>query len=197
MSLLNGEQEQDVDKEFDNAINREDGINLLSDNKEGKDFFEEDLSEHHEDLTLFGDDYNTSSEVSSGVFDAVHSNKFEVPDNFKKLVWNKARPSPRSMIILYCLFKDELEADQAGLPAKFNTLPTKLLKCLEQESGDDHNNQINYIKQIMAELEQIGQTNSHEEAISLDKGISHSEYSKTQGTLPRAHKASLTEEAAI
>jgi hypothetical protein len=90
LALLNGEQEQDVDEECGNAVDREDGINLLSDNKQGKDFLEEDSSEHHEDLTLFGDDYVTSLEVSSGVFDSVYSNKFEVPDNFKKLIWNKA-----------------------------------------------------------------------------------------------------------
>jgi hypothetical protein len=155
-------------------INREDGINLLSDNKGGKDFLEEDLSLHHTDLTLFGNDYDTSSEVSSGVFDAVHSNKFKVPDNFKMLVWNEAGPSPGSMIIHFDLLKDELEANQAGLPAKFNRLPKKLLEFLEQEAGEDRNNQINYIGQITAELEQIGQTNSRDKALSLDKGIGQS-----------------------
>ncbi len=89
LSLLDGEQEQDLDKEFDDAINREDGINFLLDNEGEEGFLEEDLSEHHKDLTLFGNDYGTLLEVSSGVFDAVHSNKFKVPDNFKKLIWNK------------------------------------------------------------------------------------------------------------
>ncbi len=101
------------------------------------------------------------------------------------------------MIILLRLLKDELEDNQAGLPAKFNRLPMKLLEFLEQEAGEDRDNQINYIKQIMAELEQIGQTNSRDEALSLDKEIGQSEASKTQGTLPRAHKVSPTEEAAI
>jgi hypothetical protein len=197
LSLLDGEQEQDVDKECDNAVDREDGINLLSDKEGGKDFLDEDSSEHHKDLTLFGDDYGTLSEVSSGVFDAVHSNKFKVPDDFKELIWNKARPSPESMIILLGLLKDELEADQAGLPAKFNILPMKLLEFLEQEAGEDHDDQINYIKQITAELEQISQTNSRDKALSLDKGIGQSEASKTQGMLPGAHKVSPTEEAAI
>jgi hypothetical protein len=50
------------------------------------------------------------------------------------------------MIILLGLLKDELEDDQAGLPAKFNRLPTKLLEFLEQEAGEDHDNQINYMK---------------------------------------------------
>jgi hypothetical protein len=41
LSLLDGEQEQDEDKKFDYAINKEDGINLLSDDEGGKDFLEE------------------------------------------------------------------------------------------------------------------------------------------------------------
>ncbi len=67
-----------MDKEFNNVIDREDGIDLLSDNKRGKDFLEEDLSEHHKDLTLFGNGYDTSSEVSSELLDPVYSNKFKV-----------------------------------------------------------------------------------------------------------------------
>ncbi len=136
-------------------------------------------------------------EVSSGIFVAFHSNKFEVPDNFIKLTWNKARPSPGSIIILLGLLKDELKADQAGLPAKFNRLPTKLLEFLEKEAGEDRNDKINYITQIMAELEQIGQTNFCDKALSLDKRIGQSEASKTQGMLPGAHKVSPAEEAAI
>jgi hypothetical protein len=180
LSLLDGEQEQDVDEEFNDAIDREDGINLLSDNKGGKDFLEEGLSEHRKDLTFFGNDYDTLLEVSSGLFDTVHSNKFKVPDKFKKFIWNKAGPSPGSMIILLGLLKDELEADQAGLPAKFNRVPVKLLEFLVQEAGEDHNNQINYIEQITAELEQISQTSYHNKALSLDEGIGQSEASKTQ-----------------
>jgi hypothetical protein len=77
---------------------------------------------------LFSNDYNTSLEVSSGAFNAVSSNKLEVPDKFKQLVWNKVRPSPGSMIILLGLLKNELEADQARLPTEFNRWPTKLLE---------------------------------------------------------------------
>jgi hypothetical protein len=62
-------------------------------------------------------------------------------------MWNEAGPSPGSMIILLGLLKDELEADQARLPTEFNRLPTKLLEFLVQEAGEDHNNQINFIKQ--------------------------------------------------
>jgi hypothetical protein len=156
LSMLDREQEQDENEEFADAIDGEDGINLLSNDEGGKDFLEEDLSKYHEDLTLFSNDYDTSSEVSSEVFDAVYSNKFKVPDNFRQLIWNKAGPSPGSMIILLGLLKDELEADQVGLPTEFNRWPTKLLEFLVQEAGEDCNNQIYYIKQITAELEQLG-----------------------------------------
>jgi hypothetical protein len=112
LSLLDGEEEQDENEEFAYAIEGEEGINLLFDDEGGKDFLKEDLSKyHHEDLTLFSNDCDISLEVSSGVFDAVHSNKFEVPDNFKQHTWNEAGQSPGSMIILLGLLKDELEAD--------------------------------------------------------------------------------------
>jgi hypothetical protein len=87
------------------------------------------------------------------------------------------------MIVLLGHLKDELEADQAGLPTEFNRWPTKLLEFLVQESGEDHVNQMNYIKQIMAELEQLSQTNSCDGFLSPDKGIGQSDASKTQGTI--------------
>ncbi len=52
-------------------------------------------------------------------------------------------------------------------------------------------------QQIMAKLEQLGQTGSRDKVLSLGKGIGQSDTSKTQGTLHEAHKASPTEEAAI
>jgi hypothetical protein len=67
---LDGDKDKKDNKEVsDDAINREDRLNPYSDDEGGKDFLKEDLSIHKEDLTL-GDEYNTSSEVSSGVFDA-------------------------------------------------------------------------------------------------------------------------------
>jgi hypothetical protein len=102
------------------------------------------------------------------------------------------------MIILLNLLKDNLEANQAGLPADFNRVPMKLLKLMVQDAGKDRKDQIRFIKQIMEELKQIGQTASCNKASSLDRGLGQpSEASKTQGTLPGAHKASPTEEATI
>ncbi len=194
--MLDGDQGKEDDNEkFDDAIDREDSINPYSNNEEGKDFLEDNLSIHQEDLTL-GEDYDTASEVSSGVFDVIHSNQFKEPDNFKQLLWNVAGPSPGSIIICLDLLKDNLKADKAGLPADFNRMPAKLLKLMVQEAGEDRGEQIKFIAEVLEALKQINQTDSHNEASSSDEGIGQ-EASKTQGTLPRAHKASPTEKAAI
>ncbi len=196
LSSLDKDQDKDNNEEFDNAINRENSINPYSGDEGGKDFLEEDLSNQQEDLTL-GKEFDTASEVSSGVFDMTHSNKFEEPDNFKQLISNVAGPSPGSMIILLDLLKDDLEADQAGLPsADIDKIPLKLLEFMVLDAGEDHEGQIKFIKQITEELEQIGQTDSHNKEFSLEGGTDKpSEASKTQRTLPGAHKASPTEEA--
>ncbi len=196
LSSLDGDQGTEDDEEkFDNAIDREDIINPYSNDEEGKDFLEDDLSVHQEDLTL-GEDYDTALEVSSGVFDTIRSNQFEEPDTFKQLLWNVAGPSPGSIIICLDLLKDDLEADEVGLPADFNRMPAKLLELMVQEAGKDRSEQIKFIAEILEALKQINQTNSHNKASSLDKGIGQ-EASKTQGMLPRAHKVSPTEKAAV
>ncbi len=82
---LDKDQDKDDNKEFDDAIDRENSINPYSDNKGGKDFLEEVLINQQEDLTL-GDEFNSALEVSSGVFDATHSNKFKEPANFTQLL---------------------------------------------------------------------------------------------------------------
>ncbi len=82
LSSLEGDQHNNGEEEFDSAIDSENTINFYSDDKEGEDFLEDNLDVRQEDLTL-GNDFDTASEVSSGVFDVTHSNKFEEPNNFK------------------------------------------------------------------------------------------------------------------
>jgi hypothetical protein len=119
LSSVDGNQgKYNEDEEFEDAIDREESINLTSDDEGGKDFTKDDISVHREELTL-GEDYDTASKVSSGVFDVAHFNKFESPENFKQLLWNVAGPSPGSMTIMLELLKDDLEDNQAGLPADF------------------------------------------------------------------------------
>jgi hypothetical protein len=194
---VNGDQDKGKDEKFGDGFDREESINPYSDDEGCKDFNGEDLSIHQEDLTL-GDDFDTASEVSSGAFDATHSNKYEEPDNFKQLLWSVVGPSTGSMIVMPELLKDNLEADQAGLPADFNQILLTLLEFMILDAGEERKEQIKFIKKIMEDVKQLGQTNSLNKASRLEKGEGQlQEASKTQGTLPGAHKASPTEEVAI
>jgi len=166
-----------------------------SEDEEGKDFSEDDLSVHLEDHSL-GQDYDSSSEVVSGVFEASYTNMFKEPNSFKELLWNITGPSVGSMIIFLDLLKDDLEAEEAGLPAEFNKIPVNLLDLLAEEAGKKNGEQIEYIEVFLKALDKISQTNSHDEAPSPDEGTNE-EASKTQGMLPGAHKASPAEEAAV
>jgi len=100
------------------------------------------------------------------------------------------------MIIFLGLLKDNLEANKAGLPAKFINIPESLLAQLAKEAGEDRGKQIKTIDKILESLERISYTNSHNAATSQDEGANE-EASKTQGALPGAHKASPIEEAAV
>jgi len=100
------------------------------------------------------------------------------------------------MIIFLDLLKDDLEAEEAGLLAGFNKIPVNLLVLLVEEAGKERGEQIKYIEVILEALDKISQTNCHDEAPSPDEGTNE-EATKTQGTLPGAHKASPTEEAAV
>jgi len=208
------DMEEDED-EFDNTMDREEESELDtsyviqrsdlpdlsfevdpdSDDEEGEDFSEDDLGVHLEDHSL-GQDYDSSLEVASGVFKASFTNTFEEPNSFKELLWNIAGPSVGSMIIFLDLLKEDLQVEEAGLPAEFNKIPANLLALLVKEAGKENGEQIEYKEVILEALNKISQTNSHNEAPSPDKGTNE-EASKTQGTLPGAHKASLTEEAIV
>ena len=136
LSSVDGNQgKYDKGKEFGVAIDREESINPTSDDKGGEDFTKDDISVHQEDLTL-GEDYDTASKVSSGVFNVAHSNKFESPKNFKQLLWNVAGPSPGSMTIMLELLKDDLKDNQAGLPADFKRIPPSILEYMVSEAGE-------------------------------------------------------------
>jgi len=165
-----------------------------SEDEEGGAFSEDDLIELPGDHSL-NQDYDTASEVSSGRFTADHANKFAEPISFKELLWNTAGPSPGGMIIFLGLLKEDLEANEAGLPAEFINIPENILAQLAKEAGEDQGKQLETIDKLLESLERISNTISHDEATGQDEGA-HEEASETQGTLPGAHKASPTEEAA-
>jgi len=79
---------------------------------------------------------------------------------------------------------------------RVNKIPVNLLALLVEEAGKERGKQIEYIEEILQALDKIRQTDSHDEEPSPDEGT-NDEASKTQGMLPRAHKASPTEEAAV
>jgi len=126
------------------------------------------------------------------VFKASYTNTFEEPNSFKELLWNIAGPSVGSMIIFLDLLKNDLEVKEA----EFNKIPANLLDLLVKEAHKKNGEKIEYIEEILKALDKISQTNSHDEAPSPDEGTNE-EASKTQGTLPGAHKASPAEEAAV
>jgi len=201
------EDEEEEEEEFDDAMEREvdskvdttyvvqrgDLTDLSfdvdpdSEDEEGEDFSGDDLKVLPGDHSL-DQSYDTAPEVSSGRFAADYANTFAEPISFKDLLWNTAGPSPGGMIIFLGLLKDDLEA-------KFINIPENILAQLDKEAGEDRGKQIETIDKILESLERISNTNSHDEATGQDEGVNE-EASKTQGTLPGAHKASPTEEAA-
>ena len=94
------------------------------------------------------------------------------------------------------LLKDDLKAEEAGLPAGLSVTPANLLALLTEEAGKEHEEQIKFIDEILVALNTISNSNSHTETPNTDVGTNE-EASKTQGTLPGAQKASLAEEAAV
>jgi hypothetical protein len=55
-------------------------------------------------------------EVSSGEFDAVHTNKFQAPKIFSQQLWNKAGPTVDSMMIQLTMIKENFDVEEAGIP---------------------------------------------------------------------------------
>jgi hypothetical protein len=178
------EDKEEDDNEFDVAMDREEHskkdtsyvvqcmdlpdlsfkVDPDSDDEEGKDFLENDLSVHLEDHSL-GQDYDSASEVESGMFNVSYTNKFEEPNSFKELLWNIAGPSMGSMIIFLDLLKDDLKTEEVGLPARFSEIPANLLELLVKEAGKEHGEQIEFIEAIQEALDTISKPNTHDEAV--------------------------------
>jgi len=93
--------------------------------------------------------------VSSGEFDAVHANKFQIPVNFKQQLWNEAGPSVDSMVIQRTMIKENLEDDQAGMPFQWMGVSKELHTFLDEEVGSGISDQIIYINDMIVELFQM------------------------------------------
>jgi len=169
------EREEDSEVDTTYVVQRGDLTDLSfdvdpdSEDEEGGTFSGDDLSELPGDHSL-DQDYDTASEVSSRRFAASHANKFADPISFKELLWNTAGPSPGGMSIFLGLLKDDLEANEAGLPAEFINIPEKIMAQLAKEAVEDRGKQLKTIDKILESLECISNTISHDEATGEDKG---------------------------
>jgi hypothetical protein len=146
---------------------------------------------------LDSEDYADALEVSSGEFDVVHDNKFQLPENFKQQLWNKAGPTVDSMMIQLNLIKGNLEDNEAGMPFEWVGVSKELRLLLVEEAGEGISDQITYINTMLVELYQMnpsGVRTFDPLSNELDKDY---DASKTQGTPPGAQEARPIEEAAM
>jgi hypothetical protein len=80
----------------------------MEDSKDDEDdtyMTDDDPKEGSSAHEIDSEDYIDVKEVSSGEFDAVHANKFQMPENFKQQLWNKAGHTLNSMMIQLTLIK--------------------------------------------------------------------------------------------
>ena len=98
------------------------------------------------------EDYGKALEVSSGEFDAVHANKFQVPKNLRQQLWNKAGPTIDSMMVQLTMIKDNLEDDEAGLPFEWMGVSTELRTFLDNDVEDGISTQLIHINNMLAEM---------------------------------------------
>ncbi len=167
---------------------------------------------HTGDHELSMGEYNPNSiEVLSGIFDMEHSKKYETPINFLQALWNLAGPSVGSMLTQLNLIKVELEGDKEGVDPDFSKIDAQLIDFLIEEAGEDMDECIAYIDNIIKKLNKfeegkdmeadaappnVGEGHTNKESFASDKGGGITSASKTQGPLPRASEVSLTDETA-
>jgi hypothetical protein len=69
---------------------KEDSVNVLSEDKPGDDFSKDNMGVKSRDKELSLKNYNLKAlEVSSGKFEVAHSQKYQEPLNFLQVLWNK------------------------------------------------------------------------------------------------------------
>jgi hypothetical protein len=175
-------------------------------------FDENNMRIHTGDHDLSMGKYNLDSiEVSSGIFDAEHSMKYKMPKNFLKALWNAAGLSVGSMLTQLNLIKVKLEGDEAGVDPDFSKIDTQLIDFLIEEAGEIIDECIAYINNVIKKLDKfkegkdtkadaappnVREGHTNKDAFASNKGGGTTSASKTQGLLPRASEASLTDETA-
>ncbi len=104
---------------------------------------------------LASEDYDDTLEVSSGELDAVHTNKFQAPGNFKQQLRNNAGHTVDSMMIQLNLIKGNLEDNEAGMPFEWVCVSDELRLFLVEEAGEGISDQITYTDEMLVELYQM------------------------------------------
>jgi len=135
--------------------------------------------------------------VSSGEFDAIHTNKFQTPVNFKQQLWNKVGPSVDSMVIQLTMIKENLEDDEAGMPFQWMGVSKELRTFLDEEVGSRISDQIIYINNMIVELYQMDPKGVKTFDPLNKEQDEELNASKTQGTPPGAQEARPNDEAAM
>jgi hypothetical protein len=101
-------------------------------------FNEKDMSIHTGDHDLSMGKYNPDSiEVSSGIFDAEYSKKYETPTSFLQALWNAAGLSVGSVLTQLDLIKVKLEGDEAGVDPDFSKIDAQLIDFLIKEAREN------------------------------------------------------------
>jgi hypothetical protein len=95
LQLSSQESSPAEESQMEDSKDEEDNTYMTDNNPE------EGSSAHEINL----EDYEDAQEVSSGEFDVVHANKFQMPENFKQQLWNKSGPTVDSMMIQLTLIK--------------------------------------------------------------------------------------------
>ncbi len=81
-------------------------------------------------------------EVSSGEFEAAHSQKYQNLESFLQALWNKAGPVVKSMKIMLELMKTEFKGEVAGLTADSSNVPQTLIDFLIKRQAKIHMTQL-------------------------------------------------------
>jgi hypothetical protein len=120
-----------------------------------------------------------------------------------------AGPSVGSMLTQLDLIKVKLEGDEAGVDPDFSKIDAQLIDFLIEEAGENIDECIAYINNVIKKLNKfkegkdmevdevptnVGEGRTNKDAFASDKGGGATSASKTQGPLPRASEASLTDE---
>jgi hypothetical protein len=116
-----------------------------------------------------------------------------------------------SMLTQLDLIKVKLEGDEAGVDPDFSKINAQLIDFLIKEAGENIDECIAFINNVIKKLDKfeegndteaeamppnVGEGHTNEDAFAPNVGGGTTPASKTQGPLPRAPEASLTEETA-